>query len=168
MFLPSIQWKKRGKARSYGTIPRPAGGADRLNDIEGTLVNFVKKEGRRKVRCSDNSIVGVKPENLQYSRRMGLGIRDDDDPSSWASISEEDQVEWLCNCYQLRCDDDYDKRGGKIHGPYVPDATITPESLAGDFLIFCVLVHSLSSLNKNKPLHCYLFLFQTTRTWIPT
>eukprot|EP00985_Skeletonema_marinoi_P031169 scaffold36613_cov66-Skeletonema_marinoi.AAC.1 len=45
---------------------------------------------------------------------------------------------WLCNCYQLRCDDDYDKRGGKIHGPYVPDAT-TPESLAGDFLIFCVL-----------------------------
>jgi len=23
----------------------------------------------------------------------------------------------------------YEKRGGKIHGPYVPDATITPESL---------------------------------------
>ena len=41
---------------------------------------------------------------------------------------------------------DYDKRGGKIHGPYVPDATITPGSLAGDFLIFCVLAKQVGAI----------------------
>lgn len=131
-------------------------GAAHLNGTEGTLVKFAKKEGRWSVRCDgDNSIVNAKPENLQLMKM----IRDSDymtyagsggsgsgrvnlahahDPSSWArGLSKKDQFEWLCNCYQMRCDDDYVYGGCNLHGPYNPDAT--PESIADDFLVFCVL-----------------------------
>ncbi|KAL7452386.1 hypothetical protein ACHAWC_004107 [Mediolabrus comicus] len=60
------------------------------------------------------------------------------DPSAWAKgLSKKDQYEWLCNCYQMRCDDDYVYGGCNLHGPYNPDAT--PESIADDFLVFCIL-----------------------------
>lgn len=68
--------------------------------------------------------------------RMGGGS--DPAPSAWADgLSPPDRYEWLSNCYQMRCDDDYAWGGGYLHGPYDPDATA--ESLGDDFLAFCVL-----------------------------
>ena len=40
-------------------------GAAHLNDTEGTLIKYIKKEGRWSVRCdASNSIVSAKPENF--------------------------------------------------------------------------------------------------------
>jgi len=120
-----ITWEKR---QGQGHTVRFQGlkGGRPSYDTEGTLVNFVKKEGRWKVSCSLlwqlNCRCQAWESTITFSPLGVIGIRDDYDPSSLAiDLSGEDQVEWLCNCYQLRCDDDYEKRGGKIHGPYVPD-----------------------------------------------
>ena len=48
-----------------------------------------------------------------------------------------DSYEWLSNCYQMRCDDDYALGGCNLHGPYDPGAT--SDTIAEDFLVFCVL-----------------------------
>jgi hypothetical protein len=139
-------------------------GAAHLNGTQGTLVKFVKKEGRWSVRCdSDNSNVNAKPENLTLYRYFGSkkehlsfggpggsgsGRVDPsaaDDPSSWATgLSQKDQYEWFSNCYQMRCDDDYTWGGCNLHGPYDPDAT--PDSIADDFLIYCILADRASTL----------------------
>lgn len=59
-------------------------------------------------------------------------------PSAWTNgFSQKDQYEWLSNCYQMRCDDDYQWGGCNLHGPYNPDAT--PQSIADDFLVYCIL-----------------------------
>ena len=61
-------------------------------------------------------------------------------PSGWAKgLSQKDQYEWFSNCYQMRCDDDYQWGGGNLHGPYDPEAT--PQSIADDFLVYCLLAH---------------------------
>ena len=61
-------------------------------------------------------------------------------PSAWADgLSTADKYEWLCNCYQMRCDDDYSWGGGYLHGPYDPEATA--RSLGDDFLAFCFLAN---------------------------
>jgi hypothetical protein len=57
---------------------------------------------------------------------------------AWANgLSVEDQYEWLSNCYQMRCDDDYVYGGCNLHGPYNPEAS--PESITSDFMTFCLL-----------------------------
>lgn len=131
-------------------------GATHLNGAEGTLVKWNKDENRWSVRCDNNgSIVNAKPENLILHRnyqpkqenaasRTGsaeAGKKTDANFSSWAKQAKDkkEQYEWLCNCYQLRCDDDYVYGGCNLHGPYDPDAT--PESIRSDFLIFCILAH---------------------------
>ena len=57
-------------------------GASHLNDTEGTLIKYIKKEGRWSVRCdANNSIVKAKPENLILRRNYAnedLVISDDD------------------------------------------------------------------------------------------
>lgn len=59
-------------------------------------------------------------------------------PDAWLrGLSTADSYEWLTNCYQMRCDDDYAWGGGFLHGPYDPDATNI--SIALDFLVFCIL-----------------------------
>lgn len=65
----------------------------------------------------------------------GLNSKND----AWAiGLSVEDQYEWLSNCYQMRCDDDYVYTGDcNLHGPYNPEAT--PESITSDFMAFCLL-----------------------------
>ena len=56
----------------------------------------------------------------------------------WANgLGNNEKYEWLSNCYQLRCDDDYAFGGCYLHGPYDPNATALSNS--GDFLIFCLL-----------------------------
>jgi len=58
--------------------------------------------------------------------------------AAWSvGLSKADQYEWLSNCYQMRCDDDYALGGGYLHGPY--DAHADPESLTTDFIVFCLL-----------------------------
>ena len=60
------------------------------------------------------------------------------DASLWArGLNTKEQYEWFSNCYQMRCDDDYVWGGCNLHGPYDPDAT--PESIANDFLVYCIL-----------------------------
>lgn len=60
--------------------------------------------------------------------------------NSWAcDLPQKDHYEWFSNCYQMRCDDDYAWHGGYMHGIYEHEAT--PESLADDFLVFCILAH---------------------------
>lgn len=57
---------------------------------------------------------------------------------AWANgLSTADQYEWLSNCYQMRCDDDYAWGGCYLHGPYNPEATL--ESIKTDFIAFCLL-----------------------------
>jgi len=69
------------------------------------------------------------------------GGDDDDagfDPAAWRTgLSQEEAYEWLCNCYQMRCDDDYCWGGCYLHGPYDPEATSV--SISKDFLVFCLL-----------------------------
>lgn len=133
-------------------------GAARLNGTKGTLVEFHKKDQRWSVRCElDNQKVKAKPENLilqrrsrpviggdytpaQASRLFGATSSSSSDPSAWArGLSQKDQYEWFSNCYQMRCDDDYAWGGGNLHGPYDPGAT--PQSIADDFLVYCLLAH---------------------------
>ena len=60
------------------------------------------------------------------------------DAAAWANgLSKPDQYEWLSNCYEMRCDDDYAWGGCNLHGPYDPEAT--PESIQRDFMAFCLL-----------------------------
>ena len=47
-------------------------GAAHLNGQEGTLVKYVKKEGRWSVRCEDGNTVNAKPENLLHIAIMHL------------------------------------------------------------------------------------------------
>lgn len=156
-------------------------GASHLNGTQGTLVKFSKKEGRWSVRCNgDHSIVNAKPENLQLIRvvsnrsgwkrngehvtigGIGSGFRSGrvnfahaNDHSSWAKgLSKEDQYEWLCNCYQMRCDDDYVYGGCNLHGPYDPDAT--PDSIAHDFLVFCILAKNSGAFPSDWDMHAFL------------
>ena len=141
-------------------------GAAHLNGTEGTLVEFLKKEQRWSVRCElDRKKVNAKPENLILRRNIsshpiiggtytpakaaklfGSGGTPGGlptgpvAPNSWAKgLCLEDQYEWFSNCYQMRCDDDYSWGGGDLHGPYDPEAT--PQSIADDFLIYCLLAH---------------------------
>ena len=60
------------------------------------------------------------------------------DLQRWSQgLSASDSYEWLTNCYQMRCDDDYAWGGGNLHGPYNPEAT--PMSITLDFIMFCDL-----------------------------
>jgi hypothetical protein len=77
------------------------------------------------------------------------------DPGAWAKgLPKKDQYEWLCNCYQMRCDDDYVYGGCNLHGPYNPDAT--PESIADDFLVFCILAHRANAFPSDWDMPAFL------------
>ena len=77
------------------------------------------------------------------------------DPSSWSKgLSKKDQYEWLCNCYQMRCDDDYVYGGCNLHGPYDPDAG--PESIAKDFLVFCTLANRAKVFPSDWDMEAFL------------
>ena len=53
-------------------------------------------------------------------------------------LSESDKYEWICNCYQLRCDDDYVYGNAYLHGPYTQEINKLT-SLIRDFKVFCLL-----------------------------
>mmetsp|Transcript_7913 Transcript_7913/g.16022 ORF Transcript_7913/g.16022 Transcript_7913/m.16022 type:complete len:271 (-) Transcript_7913:427-1239(-) len=143
-------------------------GAAHLNGTQGTLVEFLKREHRWRVRCdADGVLVNARPENLELqrlgvarpviggdisisaARARGLlpdmsvaastgGLSPPVHANAWANgLPRKDQYEWFSNCYQMRCDDDYQWGGGYLHGPYDPEAT--PQSIADDFLVFCIL-----------------------------
>lgn len=74
-----------------------------------------------------------------------MGIPPVPDAAAWASgLSTADKYEWLSNCYQMRCDDDYAWGGCYLHGPYNPEAT--PESIKTDFMTFCLLAKRRGAL----------------------
>lgn len=57
--------------------------------------------------------------------------------AAWSSgMAPPDLFEWFCNCYQMRCDDNYMYQG-EFAGPYDPGAD--GKSIAQDFMIFCLL-----------------------------
>ena len=131
-------------------------GAVHLNGTEGRLIRFIAKEKRWCVRCDNGEDVKAKPENLvlqhissssnvsarfdAFNNRTNAAINAVGGASSWANgLPQKDHYEWFSNCYQMRCDDDYAWGGCNLHGPYLPDAT--PDSIAKDFLIFCILAH---------------------------
>ena len=152
-------------------------GAAHLNGTEGTLIKYLKNENRWSVRCDSgdgSTVVKAKPDNLILHRNyrpkeekmhmasMGFGgggginvkhgKMDEahaNDFSSWAKLAKntKEQYEWFCNCYQMRCDDDYVWGGCNLHGPYEPDAT--PESIRSDFFIFCILAHQAKAVPKD-------------------
>eukprot|EP00808_Paulinella_micropora_P004861 g46328.t1 len=58
-------------------------------------------------------------------------------PAAWArGLAPDKQREWLVDCYRMRVDDDYAWGGGNLHGLYDPE--YTAQSIAGDFLTFCL------------------------------
>ena len=138
-------------------------GATHLNGTQGVLVKFLKDEQRWAVRCSlDQQKVKVKAANLKRIDRgsnpskasspnmRGMGANSADmlaNPAAnaWAvGLDKKDHYEWFCNCYQMRCDDDYQWGGCYLHGPYEPQAT--PEYLAQDFLVFCFLAKQAKAI----------------------
>ncbi len=75
---------------------------------------------------------------------------DDNDlsPYAWSvGLSPPDLYEWITNCYQLRCDDDYVWGGCYLHGPYLCEASA--QSIAEDFIIFCVLAQDAGVIPQN-------------------
>jgi len=147
-------------------------GAAHLNGTKGTLVQLFTRgeaKGRWEVRCAvDQKKVNAKPENLclvgvrqkprqvarQGPTRMGFPTAGHGAPgvlpsnNAWAQgFPTADQYEWLSNCYQMRCDDDYQWGGGYLHGPYEPNAT--PLSIETDFVAFCVLAKRRGVLPEN-------------------
>jgi hypothetical protein len=133
-----------------------------LNGTRGRLIKFLKDPQRWAVRCQiDQKKVSVKPENLKRIPNVPAdpmpghsNVRMHGHPSelnpnvaanSWAvGLDKKDHYEWLCNCYQLRCDDDYQYGGCYLHGPYDPGTT--PDMLAEDFLVFCVLAKKMNAI----------------------
>mmetsp|Transcript_1102 Transcript_1102/g.1948 ORF Transcript_1102/g.1948 Transcript_1102/m.1948 type:complete len:246 (+) Transcript_1102:108-845(+) len=130
--------------------------AGHLNGTEGTLVRYLKKEHRWSVRCAiDNQVVNAKTENLQRVSLPSGGKENREHQQDQQRLQDrscerannllqKEQYEWFSNCYQLRCDDDYQWGGCYLHGPYLPEAT--PQSIADDFLIYCVLAHRAKTL----------------------
>ncbi len=75
-------------------------------------------------------------------------------PDAWLiGLAPPDCFEWLCNCYQMRCDDEYTWCGG-LRGPYDPDVTAT--SLTADFLTFCLLAKRHTVVPETWPWRAFL------------
>mmetsp|Transcript_4054 Transcript_4054/g.10015 ORF Transcript_4054/g.10015 Transcript_4054/m.10015 type:complete len:167 (+) Transcript_4054:1605-2105(+) len=130
-------------------------GAALFNGKRGTLIKFISKEQRLAVRLHDDektnnagSKVCAKPSNLtlvKIDKKKNITSGADHPNASWAiGLSTPDQYKWFCNCYQLRCDDDYQYGGRYLHGPYNPD--IEPRRLMEDFLVYCFLAHKSHAL----------------------
>ena len=76
-------------------------------------------------------------------------------PSAWANgLSKADQYEWFSNCFQMRCDDDYEWGGGELRGPYNDQAS--PQDIADDFLVHCLLAHRCNALPNGWDWPAYL------------
>ena len=128
-----------------------------------------KKSRRRQNKGSDGaaaaaSTSSIRSVNGQYVAIGGstggivrgrINLAHANDPSAWAKgLSKKNQYEWLCNCYQMRCDDDYVYGGCNLHGPYNPDAT--PESIADDFLVFCILAKRVNAFPSDWDMPAFL------------
>jgi hypothetical protein len=88
-------------------------------------------------RCKQAAYCGVDHQKTHWKahKQTCVPIKNN---SGWArGLSIPDSYEWLANCYQLRCDDDYAYGSCYLHGPYDPDATAP--SIADDFYTFCML-----------------------------
>lgn len=89
-----------------------------------------------KPRCSPARQASHSSGGVRGAAAAGA-LRADSNAAWLVGFAPPDCYEWLTNCYQMRCDDDYAYGGGNLHGPYDPDATAY--SISCDFLAFCVL-----------------------------
>jgi len=102
------------------------------------------------IDSSSGKIHSVTPNNVSASQAYVLGNCHGMPmyAGSWFDhIAPADHYEWLTNCYQLRCDDDYAWGGCYLHGPYDPDADVN--SITEDFLCFCLLAKRNNMLPQN-------------------
>jgi len=103
--------------------------------------------------CFENEFISIISGLLNSTSNTGvssLSYPDDICPTvgSWFDdIAPADHYEWLTNCYQLRCDDDYEDGLAYLHGPYDPGADIN--CITGDFLCFCLLAKRNNMLPQN-------------------
>ena len=124
--------------------PNGAGGKKLLKCSQCHSVHYCSRD------CQRASWKAHKPEckRLQAAKRGGGGADGSNgshsadvlgnDRCAWArGLSETEQYEWLSNCYQLRCDDDYAGGSGHLHGPHNPGADASSNTV--DFLAFCLL-----------------------------
>ena len=86
----------------------------------------------------------ARSENKENNKNAEPRIRssprpfDEESPSGWMkSVPANDHYEWLSNCYQLRCDDDYAYGGCYLHGPYDPEGNA--RTIEQDFMAFCLM-----------------------------
>lgn len=76
--------------------------------------------------------------------------RSPNEPAAWATgLSDSDQLEWLSNCYQMRCDDDMCWGGGFQHGPYKLHTETGVLDLVLDFAQFCLLAKRVNAIPKD-------------------
>jgi len=112
-----------------------------LNGKRGAIgsMGWLKEKQRYSVKLG-TEVLSVKSVNLRAptvtpattAASIAAGA------AAWSNgLSRSEQYEWLANCYQMRCDDDYVWGGGSLHGPYDPEAS--PSSIGHDFLLFCLL-----------------------------
>lgn len=110
------------------------------SNISTRFDTFNKQCNAAFTRAGGGALLGVGPGGMSVGEIGRPNSAVANDPASWANgLSQTDQYEWFSNCYQMRCDDDYAWGGCNLHGPYLPD--VTPESIAKDFQIFCILAH---------------------------
>lgn len=122
----------------HGLASRPD-----LNHRRGAVVGYDGAAQRYAVRVKptgkhpEAASVRVKAANLHA---MPLAVREvaPVKPYGWVKDFRADAAyEWLCDCYRLRCDDDYAYGGCYLHGPYDPGTTA--EMLLLDFAVFVKL-----------------------------
>jgi len=108
--------------------------------------NLIRHIGANPPQDFTSSNIASEQSDINRSIQMVLGrvansfsgTQIENDNASWSNgLSKKDRYEWFCNCYCLRCDDDYAYGGCYLHGPYNPEAS--PESVADDFLVYCIL-----------------------------
>jgi hypothetical protein len=107
-------------------------------DGSGDLVAKLTKQVRAKRQAAKSRVAGgLRAAFATGTSGLSSSAEESRPKASWArGLIPPDLYEWFSNCYQMRCDDNYVYQG-ELGGPYDPEAD--GESIAEDFLVFCLL-----------------------------
>ena len=91
-----------------------------------------------KAACAPRAPAAAKSTPPFFSPIEPIDERRAENPADWArGLKPPELYEWLANCYEMRCDDDYVHGGCYLHGMLDPKKTRA--SIVRDFQVFCLL-----------------------------